>query len=268
MREMSSGLDSLLDRCDVADGVGDADQLVAYLQWVDSQPDVRARRRRSYELLELEPADRVADVGCGVGTAVRELVEAGVAAIGFDASFDIVAQARRLGPGAQFAVADVDDLPLPDECLDGYRAERVYQHLAEPTAALEEAARALRPGGRIVLVDQDWETFVVDDDDPFVTRMILQGFCDSLPGGRIGRRLRRLLVDAGFEDVHVEAETVTMTDYEQLAPFLPSLVEPSVGEQALGASTAEAWLEEQRRRGEDGTFFAAMTHFLAAGRAC
>jgi SAM-dependent methyltransferase len=267
MRELSTGLDSLVDRYDDAGDACDAAQLVAYLQWIDSPHDVRARRRRSYELLELEPADRVAEVGCGIGTAVRELVERGVAAIGFDASPDMVEQARRLAPGAQFAVADVDDLPLPDRSFDGYRAERVYQHLDDPAAALEEAARVLRPGGRVVLVDQDWEAFVVDGDDPFVTRVILQGFCDSLPGGRIGRRLRRLLAEAGFDDVHVEADTVTMTDYEQLAPLLPSLVEPSVGEQSLGASTAEAWLEDQRRRGEDGVFFAAMTHFLAAARA-
>jgi hypothetical protein len=49
MREVRS----LLDRHDVGDGTDDAEQLVAYLQWVESQPDVRARRRRSYELLEL-----------------------------------------------------------------------------------------------------------------------------------------------------------------------------------------------------------------------
>jgi SAM-dependent methyltransferase len=263
MREVSS----LLDRHDVADGTDDADQLVAYLQWVESQPDVRARRRRSYELLELEPADRVADVGCGIGNAVRELVAAGVAAIGFDASMDMVEQARRLAPGAQFAVADPDDLPLPDRFLDGYRAERVYQHLDDPAAGVEEARRVLRAGGRVVVVDQDWETFVVDGDDPFVTRTLLQGFCDSLPGGRIGRRLRRLLAEAGFEDVRVEAETVTMTDYEQLAPLLPSLVEPSVGEEALGPALAEAWLDDQRQRGEDGTFFAAVTYFLASARA-
>jgi SAM-dependent methyltransferase len=264
MRELSYSLDSLLDRPDVN---GDAEQLVAYLQWADAQPDVRARRQRSYELLAPEPADRVVNVGCGIGSAVGELVQARVAAIGFDASLEMVEHARRLYPTAQFAVAEPHDLPLPDASVDGYRAERVYQHLDDVPAALEEAHRVLRPGGRIVVVDQDWDAFVVDGDDPFVTRLIVQAFCDSLPGGRVGRRLRRLLVEAGFDDIHVEADTVTSTDYEELAPLLPSLVEPSVGDQLLGASTAEAWLEDQRRRGDDGTFFAAVTHFLAAGRA-
>src|SRR4029453_18333122 len=104
-----------------------------------------------------------------------ELVQAGVAAIGFDPSQDIVEEARRLTPGAQFAVADADDLPLPDRSLDGYRADRVLQHLEDPHAALQEAARTLRPGGRAVLVDQDWDTFVIDGDDPYVTRAILEG---------------------------------------------------------------------------------------------
>jgi SAM-dependent methyltransferase len=267
MRELSSSLDSLLDRRDTVDGTADPEQLVAYLQWVDCQPDARARRRRSYELLEPEPADRVVDVACRIGTAVGELVQAGVAAIGFDPSQDMVEHARRLTPRAQFAVADAGDLPLPDRSLDGYRADRVFQHLEDPHGALREAARTLRPGGRAVLVDQDWDTFIVDGDDPHVTRAILDGFGDSLPGGRVGRRLRRLLVEAGFEDVRVEADTVTMADYEQLAPLLPSLVEPAVGDEVVGASTAEAWLEDQRRRGEDGIFFASMTHFLAVGRA-
>jgi SAM-dependent methyltransferase len=264
MRELSYGLDSLLDRPEVD---GDAEQLVAYLQWADAQPDVRARRLRSYELLAPEPADRVVDLGCGIGSAVRELVQAGAAAIGFDASLEMVEHARRLSPTAQFAVADAHDLPLPDASIDGYRAERVYQHLDDAPAALEEAHRVLRPGGRIAIIDQDWDAFVVDSDDPFVTRLIVQAFCDSLPGGRVGRRLRRLLVEAGFDDVRVEADTVTSTDYEELAPLLPLLVEPSVGDQLLGATTAEAWLEDQRRRGDEGTFFAAVTHFLAAGRA-
>jgi SAM-dependent methyltransferase len=265
MREMSVGLDSLLDSHETAPG--EADQLVAYLQWADSQPDVRARRQRSYELLAPEPADRVVDVGCGIGSAVRELVAGGVAAIGFDSDLELLEQARRLQPRAQFAVAEPRDLPLPDASVDGYRAERVYQHLDDAPAALEEAQRVLRHGGRIVVIDQDWDAFVIDGDDAFVTHLIVQAFADSLPGGRVGRRLRRLLAEAGFEDVHVEADTVTSTDYEELAPLLPSLVEPSVGEQLLGASTAEAWLEDQRRRGDEGTFFAAVTHFLAVGRA-
>jgi SAM-dependent methyltransferase len=259
-REFSS-----LERFDHVDETDAADMFVAFLRHVDSLPDVVRRRNRTYELLRLPPGARVADVGCGIGTAVKGLAEAGFDAVGFDASEQMVGRARRLVEGARFEVADATALPVPDGSLDGYRSERVYQHLPDPAAALEEARRVLRPGGRIVLVDQDWDAFVVDADDLELTRAIMLAFSDSLVNGRIGRRHRSLLVDAGFEEVGVEPETVPIDDFDYLAPVLPTLAETArAAGEATEAQTAE-WLDEQRRRGAEGRFFAAMTHFVTSG---
>ena len=82
---------------------------VGFLERIEQLPDVVARRRRSYELLALRPGDLVADVGCGLGTAARELAALGVRVIGFDASEAMVAEAGRRSGGAsvEFAIADV-----------------------------------------------------------------------------------------------------------------------------------------------------------------
>ena len=249
---------------DQVDESHEAQQLIAFLAWVDAKPDVIARRVRSYELLGIRPGALVADVGCGIGTVLADLLERGAAAIGIDSSEAMVREAARRAPGAQLHVAQASALPLEDGSLSGYRAERVYQHLAGPLPALAEAMRVLEPEGRIVLVDQDWDAFLVDGDDRETTRAMLRGFADSIPNGWAGRRNGGALAAAGFADVSVEAETVRL-DYQYAAPFLPAVKAAAVDVGTVGPEAADAWLEEQRERAEDGRFFAAMTYFLASG---
>ncbi|MBA2279928.1 MAG: methyltransferase domain-containing protein [Acidimicrobiia bacterium] len=73
-------------------------------------------------------------------------------------------------------VASAESLPFADREVVGYRAERLYQHLADPVACAAEALRILRSGGRLVLVDQDWDALVVDADDHDLTCRILRSF--------------------------------------------------------------------------------------------
>lgn len=239
-------------------------QLIAFLAWADAKPDVIRRRARSYELLRARANVPIADVGCGIGTVLADLVALGARAIGVDFSEAMVRESARRVPAAELHVADAGALPLGDASLSGYRAERVYQHLSDPAPALAEAMRVLEPGGRIVLVDQDWDTLIVDGDDRPATRSMVRGFADSIPNPWAGRRNGLALKEAGFVDVAVEAETVTDIDYEYAAPILPALKAAAVETGLIEEERADEWLEEQRRRGEEGRFFAAMTHFLSS----
>lgn len=260
--------DDTFQRLHVFDRVDESEetqQLFAFLAWADAKPDVIARRARSYELLGARAGATFADVGCGIGTVLADLARLGVCAIGVDSSAAMVREAARRVPGAELYVADAAALPLESGVLSGYRAERVYQHLADPMPALAEAMRVLEPGGRIVLVDQDWDAFVVDGDDRATTRSILRGFADSIPNAWAGRRNGLALTAAGFVETEVEAETVTRIDYDYAAPVLPAIKAAAVAAGAVTDDVGDAWLEEQRRRGEEGRFFAAMTHFLASG---
>jgi ubiquinone/menaquinone biosynthesis C-methylase UbiE len=257
-----------LERFAEVDATGEEALFISFLERVEQLPDVIARRRRSYELLAFGRGDRVADVGCGLGTAARELAAIGARAIGFDASKAMVAEARRRSEGLsiEFAFADAVDLPLEDGALRGYRAERVYQHLADPPAALAEARRVLAADAHVVLVDQDWDALLIDGEPKDVTRAILQAHSDSFRKGAIGRSYHRLLTEAGFADVTVHPETVPITSGE-LVTILPKLAAGvAVEAGAVDADTAGRWLADLHTRQEAGTFFAAMTHFVAVAR--
>jgi SAM-dependent methyltransferase len=183
------------------------DTLIRVLHAAEDTPGATQLRARSYELLNLTPGATVVDVGCGTGRAVAELAEQGAHAIGVDHDAAMLAAARGRFPDIDVRAADAADLPLSDGQVHGYRADKVYHVLPDPHAALAEARRVLAPGGRIVLLGQDWDTLVIDSDQPELTRRIVRARADTIPHPRIARAYRTLLRDVGFSDVQVEVHT-------------------------------------------------------------
>jgi ubiquinone/menaquinone biosynthesis C-methylase UbiE len=227
--------------------------LLTMLDAIDLLPAATALRRRSYELLEPLAGQTVVDVGCGGGRAVAELAERGARAVGVDVDPEMVAAARQRWAG-EFHVGSAYDLPIHEKDIAGYRADKVLHALDEPAKALAEARRVLRPGGRIVLVGQDWDTIVIDSDDPEATRRIVRAKADTIPTPRAARAYRNLLLDAGFTDPVVEVHTTVVTD-ETVLLLLAAL-----------ADGDEGWLAEQAERARAGRLFVAVPFFLAAAR--
>jgi ArsR family transcriptional regulator len=112
-------------------------------------------------LLALLPASgdaRLLDIGTGTGALLETMAPRVAQALGVDASRQMLALARtRLArPGlAHCAVrqADMYRLPLADASFDAVVLQMVLHYAEDPAAALTEAARVLRPGGRLVVVD-------------------------------------------------------------------------------------------------------------------
>lgn len=242
------------------------DDLVALLDAADRLPGAEELRSLSYDLLGAGPGTSVVDVGCGAGRAVAELAERHVRAVGVDPSERMIAIARDRWPRADFRIAGAYELPLPDASVDGYRADKVFHVLAEPARALAEARRVLAPGGRIVLVGQDWDTFVVDSDDPALTRTIVHARADLIVGPRAARRYRNLLLDACFDDVTVEVRTGVFTGPVML-PLLTGLAEGACSAGAVTREQTDRWVAEQRARAEADRLFLALPMFMAAATA-
>lgn len=119
-----------------------------------------ARQRVANVLSLLPPLEgrRVVDIGCGMGTFAIECARRGAVALGVDPAPAALPAARRVAKaegvrGASFVRADGVRLPLADGSMDLALAADVTEHLDEATLAslLAEAARVLRPGGRLVL---------------------------------------------------------------------------------------------------------------------
>ncbi|MEU0110980.1 MULTISPECIES: methyltransferase domain-containing protein [unclassified Streptomyces] len=242
-----------------------AEALIALLDVVDKRPEAGRLRSRSYALLGIRQGVRVVDVGCGTGRAVGEMAQQGALAVGVDVDEHMVGVAEHRWPGGTFHQADATRLPFGDGAFDGYRADKVFHSVSEPAGALAEAHRVLAPGGRITLIGQDWDTLVIDADDPELARTIVHARADLLPSPRVARGCRNLLLDAGFEDATVEVHTGVFTEPIAL-PIITGLADAAHAAGSIPRAEADAWIADQTRRARSDRLFLAIPLFLVTAR--
>jgi SAM-dependent methyltransferase len=106
------------------------------------------------------------ELGVGTGVIAHGLRRHGIDVVGFDLS-DSMMRSANARIGARVAVADVDHLPLADGSVDTAFFVWVLQLVPDPIATLTEAARVVRPGGRVITILSDGEYAPGDEIAPF-----------------------------------------------------------------------------------------------------
>jgi trans-aconitate methyltransferase len=101
-------------------------------------------------LLAPQPGERILDAGCGTGQLTAEIAAAGAEVTGIDSSDAMIEQARRNAPTLRFELRDIRRLPYHAE-FDAVFSNAVLHWVREADEAAESMARALKPGGRVVI---------------------------------------------------------------------------------------------------------------------
>ncbi len=257
-----------------------ASQRAAVSRFLDQQftiPAVREAAERTLEVLALGPGHSALDVGCGNGAFLALLGHAVCPegqAVGLDPApaFLAEAEARMAAEGltgcARLVEGDATALPFDDDTFDAARCERVLMHLDDPTAALREMARVVRPGGRVAATEPDWAGLVVDHPDHDAFQLLYDRFIERFRHPRMGRTLYRRFADAGLVDRTIIPIYSVLRDTSILRLSGLDLREQADELVAAGqldrerADAAVAWLDSADA---NGTFFAGGPYFVVAG---
>ena len=138
----------------------------------------------------------VADLACGSGAVALSLAPWVRRVLAVDHSQEMLAAARKRGKGVaniEWRQGELEALPIEENACDAAVMLLALSHVSEPAIAVREMARALRPGGRAVIVD-----LLQHDREEFRRRM-----GQERSGFEIGE-LADLLVGAGFADARCE----------------------------------------------------------------
>jgi arsenite methyltransferase len=155
---------------------------------------------------DLHAGETVLDLGSGAGAdvliAARRVGPAG-RAIGLDMTDEMLALARRNAAAAgaanaEFVAGHIEDVPLPDASVDVVISNCVINLSADKGQVLREAARVLRPGGRLAVTD-----IVADPGMDAATRADMAAWTGCIAGALTRPDLERLLTEAGFTEIEV-----------------------------------------------------------------
>ncbi|WP_432938272.1 methyltransferase domain-containing protein [Kribbella sp. CA-253562] len=239
----------------------DAARLVWILDQLAQRSAVRVLKAFALEQLAPRAGDVALDVGSGTGedvAALRDLVER---AVGVEPHEGLRAESVRRFPGLEVVDGDALALPFEDESFDVIRCERVLQHIAEPSRAVAEMARALRPGGRIALIDTDWGTALLHPVIPDIYDRLTASMLADSPNPYSGRTLRALLVNAGLNVTAETAATWIESQDGARQGVAPAMIEAGAAGGVITPSEAEAFTHTLTEAAARGAFHMSLTMY-------
>ena len=129
--------------------------------WAYSEEQQVPTYDAALERVDVQPGQRVLDIGCGVGVFLRLVADRGAQPFGLDASESLIAAARERLPHADLRVGDMESLPYEDDSFDLVTGFNSFFFANDMVAALREAGRVTRPGAPVVI--QVWGAHECND---------------------------------------------------------------------------------------------------------
>ena len=234
-------------------------------------PDVVAQRAQFVGDLQPRVGERVLDVGSGPGflaAAIAEATGSTGRVCGVDISDPLLFAAQRHCahlPWVEFHKADATQLPFPDQSFDAAISTQVLEYVHDVNVALSEIYRTLRPGGRLVLVDTDWDSVVWHSSDSVRMERILKAWEAHAVDVRLPRTLAFRLTKAGFR-MHSQRVLPLFNPVYDPDTYSNRIIDLVVrfvaGRGDIEPSEAERWATELRQAGQQGNYFFSLNRYL------
>jgi arsenite methyltransferase len=235
--------------------------------------EIVEQRARTRAALGARPGERGLEVGCGPGFLASEMArEVGPDGriVAIDTSDDMLATARArlaregLEARVDLALGDATRLAFPPGSFDFVVGVQVYCYVDEIEAALAEAARVLKPGGRCLIVDTDFDSCVWLSEDRERTRRMVEARTLHFAQPHLPPRLPALLRGAGL--TLARAATIPLVsaryDPDSFGVSLIGVTRDIALRHGVERAEVEAWETDLRGRTGEGDWFFSLDRFL------
>jgi arsenite methyltransferase len=184
--------------------------------------------------------------------------------LGIDISQDLLMLAQQRNDRAWLAYSqgDARALCVADQSFDVAVSAQVLEYVEEPTQAISEMYRVLRPGGRAVIMNTDWDRIAWYSDDPLRMAKIRKAWEAHCVDPRLPQKLIRRLRQAGFE---VKTATTFPIVNTRATPdtYSHGLIDLIVGfirqQGTVAPQELDAWAAELRVLSAQGRYFFSTT---------
>lgn len=117
-----------------------------------------AVREKAYDMAAVKGGQLAADIGAGTGFVTEGLIQKGLKVIAVDQSIEMLAQMRQKFKefeGVDYRQGEAENLPIDSDSVDYAMANMYLHHVEDPSSAIKEMVRILKPGGKLVITDLD-----------------------------------------------------------------------------------------------------------------
>jgi arsenite methyltransferase len=248
----------------------------AQLEQAYATTDMIVQREESRRSLRASAGESILDLGSGPGFLACELAqEVGatgrIVAVDISSDMNSIASKRiaaaGLGGRVEILEGDATALAFADATFDAAGSMQVIEYLAEPDAALHQLFRVLRPGGRLVIIDTDWDSLVWAATDRRRAARIAAAWNEHLPDPYLPRSLAPRLRAAGFEVKEIRIVPILNTAYDattfsyNIAPLIAAFVP---GRGGVSDDEATEWLNDLAELQHQGRYFFSVNRYLFA----
>ena len=228
------------------------------------------------EALAPVAGEHILEVGCGSGVLCRQIAP-GVVPRGKITGVDISPEFLKIAQGyaasadlpgrIQWGAGQAEILPFQDASFDGVFAARLLLHISDPQPVLNELVRVVRPGGRVVVMDWDFDTVALDHSDRELSRRLIHWRCDHHGGNNwSGRQLWGRMAATGLVNVKVApVVSVARRENDSLTLSLFKAAQVARDGGAIATDEYDAWVGELRSSLATGCFFASIVYFIVVG---
>lgn len=172
---------------------------------------------------------------------------------------------RGLAGIVKVQAGDAASLDFPDDTFDFVVSMQVYCYVSDVRRAIQEAARVLHQGGRLVVLDSDWDFCAWASADASLSRrMVAARGARQFAHAHLPRELHRSFLGAGLTLADAQVFSIIETRYDPDlfgAENVRSTCEAAL-EDGVPAADVAAWEQDLRARHADGEWFFCLNRFI------